>query len=140
MKKGLNLRTVAETRLNSSSSRSHWYEAFLVSIFVFIFSFVFVFSLFSFFSLFNTNYYYNSIVTLTVEVQHIIKTSHTPPPTRSKLYLVDLAGSENVGMSGATGENLREVSYINKYIFSISFCITNSLFYYLGVFLHLEMF
>ncbi len=31
------------------------------------------------------------------------------------IYLVDLAGSENVGMSGATGDNLREASYINRY-------------------------
>ncbi len=34
--------------------------------------------------------------------------------TRSKLRLVDLAGSECVGMSGVTGEQAKETSYVNR--------------------------
>jgi len=51
------------------------------------------------------------IVALTITS---IPLSKSASATRSKLYLVDLAGSENIEMTGVTGDNLLEASYINK--------------------------
>ena len=49
-----------------------------------------------------------------------------PQAFRAKLQLVDLAGSECVGMSGATGNTLRETQCINKRCVFVK-CHRNSL-------------
>jgi len=42
---------------------------------------------------------------------------------RAKLHLVDLAGSERAHKTGATGQTLREATYINQSLFYLEMVI-----------------
>jgi kinesin family protein 6/9 len=42
---------------------------------------------------------------------------------RAKLHMVDLAGSERAHKTGATGQTLREATYINQSLFFLEMVI-----------------